>query len=276
MSALRQFKGLSNALRTVSLARSASTAVPARASIAARLAPRAAASASRVAARAFSASTSARSEGSSDAALSAKLQEELTYEETNTEGAAPGTTPEFLKAFQEQGIWTIVETQGSDEVTLTRKFGNEQIKLVFSISDVDQNQEDEFPTEEEDGEMNEDQPFSYPIRTSITITKPSSKGALVIDALAQDGAFLADSIAYYSDASVANGAGAEADWARRGLYFGPQFAQLDVAVQEEFERYLSERGIDESLALFIPDYAEYKEQKEYVSWLSNVKTFIDV
>ena len=109
--------------------------------------------------------------------------------------------------------------------------------------------------------MSEDQPYSYPIRCSITITKPTSKGALVVDALAQDGSFLCDSIAYYGDASVAAAQGAEGDWQRRGLYFGPQFEQLDVAVQEEFERFLSERGIDESLALFIPDFAEYKEQK---------------
>ena len=42
---------------------------------------------------------------------------------------------------------------------------------------------------------------------------------------------------------------------------GAQFDQLDPAVQEEFERFLGERGVDEALALFVPDYAEYKEQK---------------
>ena len=41
----------------------------------------------------------------------------------------------------------------------------------------------------------------------------------------------------------------------------PQFETLDVGVQEEFERYLQERGVDESLAAFIPEYAEHKEQK---------------
>ena len=32
-------------------------------------------------------------------------------------------------------------------------------------------------------------------------------------------------------------------------------------MQEEFEKFLDERGVNESLALFVPDYAEYKEQK---------------
>ena len=40
-----------------------------------------------------------------------------------------------------------------------------------------------------------------------------------------------------------------------------QFDTLDVAVQEEFEKFLAERGINESLAVFIPEYAEHKEQR---------------
>lgn len=36
---------------------------------------------------------------------------------------------------------------------------------------------------------------------------------------------------------------------------------MDVSVQEEFEKFLAERGINDSLAVFIPEYAEYKEQK---------------
>jgi hypothetical protein len=40
-----------------------------------------------------------------------------------------------------------------------------------------------------------------------------------------------------------------------------KFDHLDTNVQEEFERYLDERGIGGDLALFVPDYAEYKEQK---------------
>jgi complement component 1 Q subcomponent-binding protein len=68
-------------------------------------------------------------------------------------------------------------------------------------------------------------------------------------------------------------------------------------VQEEFEKFMQERGVNESLALFIPEYAEYKEQQvgpcdliapgrlkqwvlvllqEYVKWLNNVKSFIDL
>ena len=40
-----------------------------------------------------------------------------------------------------------------------------------------------------------------------------------------------------------------------------QFDTLDLNLQEEFEKFLQERGINESLAFFIPEYAQYKEQK---------------
>ena len=40
-----------------------------------------------------------------------------------------------------------------------------------------------------------------------------------------------------------------------------QFDSLDVGVQDEFDKFLRERGIDETLALFVPEYAELKEQK---------------
>ena len=79
--------------------------------------------------------------------------------------------------------------------------------------------------------------------------------------MCQEGAFVVDNISFYSDAKIGTELTAEADWKRRGLYIGPQFDTLDVTVQEEFEKFLQERGINETLAQFVPDYAEYKEQK---------------
>ncbi len=41
------------------------------------------------------------------------------------------------------------------------------------------------------------------------------------------------------------------------------------------EQYLDVRGINTALALFIPDYIDVKEQKEYQGWLGRVKEFVD-
>jgi len=60
---------------------------------------------------------------------------------------------------------------------------------------------------------------------------------------------------------------AEADCKRRDLYIGPQvqFEDLDLNLQEEFEMFFQERSINESIAFFVPEGAQYKEQKEYIT-----------
>ncbi|KAI0038828.1 regulatory protein suaprga1 [Auriscalpium vulgare] len=223
------------------------------------------------AARSFSSSVRRFGEGTTDVAVSQKLAEELQYEKE----AATDPEPEFLKEFKTSGIWTIEDTEGNDEVSIHRKFGNEDIRLIFSIADIS-SPEEELQNEEGDEQAAEEEiNSSYPLRCSFSITKPSVPGALTVDAMCQEGAFVVDNISFYSDGKIATELTAEADWKRRGLYIGPQFDTLDVAVQDEFERFLQERGINESLAFFVPEYAEWKEQKEYVRWLQNVKSFID-
>ena len=43
--------------------------------------------------------------------------------------------------------------------------------------------------------------------------------------------------------------------------FAHQFETLDLGLQEEFDKFLQERGINDSLAFFVPEYAQHKEQK---------------
>lgn len=123
--------------------------------------------------------------------------------------------------------------------------------------------------------------------------------------------FTIDNISFYNDADLANDLTSEGDWKRRGLYIGPdvsslvrcemcdadggyaQFDNLDENVQAEFESFLEERGVNSSLALLIPEFAEHKEQqyvmlydvrcfadlydvqREYLTWLQSVKGFLE-
>jgi len=113
----------------------------------------------------------------------------------------------------------------------------------------------------------------FPAHASIRIERPG-KGALAIEATAQDGDFLIEDLYYFPDAELADPQTAEKDWARRTLYTGPPFNNLDEDLQILLEKYLEERGINTRLALFIPDYIDHKEQKEYIRWLNNVKNFV--
>jgi len=80
----------------------------------------------------------------------------------------------------------------------------------------------------------------------------------------QDGQFIVENVSFYDDAKVGTDLTADADWKRRGLYIGPAFDTIDVGLQDEFEKYLQERGINETVAAFIPEYCAYKEQQVFL------------
>jgi hypothetical protein len=40
-----------------------------------------------------------------------------------------------------------------------------------------------------------------------------------------------------------------------------KYDRLEPSLQEKFEEFMKERGVGDELALFIPAFAEYKEQK---------------
>jgi len=115
---------------------------------------------------------------------------------------------------------------------------------------------------------------SIPCRLNIVIEK-AGKGALNVEALAQDGAIVVENLYYYKDAKLAHSASPEAVHAAQDAYPGPPFGNLDEDLQILMERYLEERGISQDLAMFVPDYMDIKEQREYVDWLNNVKKFVD-
>ncbi|KIM36977.1 hypothetical protein M413DRAFT_13566 [Hebeloma cylindrosporum] len=72
---------------------------------------------------------------------------------------------------------------------------------------------------------------------------------------------------YCDDGKTDTELAANADWNRRGLYVGPQFNTHGVGVEVTFDNFLSEPGINETVAQFIPEYASHKEQQEYIKWL---------
>lgn len=132
---------------------------------------------------------------------------------------------------------------------------------------------------EEDIEAEEEDEFDEPptpISLSILVEKPGKVGgALTIDASAANGNIQVENLHYWDDVSIAKAEGPEATHKRSELYPGPPFGTLDDDLQVLMERYLEERGITQALAVFVPDYVDVKEQKEYVRWLNNIKNFVD-
>lgn len=130
-------------------------------------------------------------------------------------------------------------------------------------SEADQeNVEDESPATDEEP--------SFPARMNITIEKDGVAGALQVETVAQDGVINIENVYYFKQSDLADAKTAEHDWSRRLMYTGPPYGNLDQDLQVLLERYLDERGINTALALWVPEYIDYKEQKEYLNWLSGM------
>ncbi|GJJ74733.1 complement component 1 Q subcomponent-binding protein, mitochondrial [Entomortierella parvispora] len=219
------------------------------------------------------------------------LESEIKHEEEQGE-----EVPEYITNYLKSSPFDITDKTGSDEVILTRKFGNEDIKIVFSVSDINSaDDEDDVDLEEEfeDEQQQSQNPslsasgeddvedegddldsLTFPVRCLITVSKPGNAGSISIDAIAQDGAFIVESISNIKDSALATATTSEADWEKRGLYSGPPFAELDEELQIAFEKFLEERQIDGDLANFVPNYVFHKDQVEYTHWLKDLKGFV--
>ncbi|KAJ7308749.1 hypothetical protein DFH08DRAFT_823778 [Mycena albidolilacea] len=124
------------------------------------------------------------------------------------------------------------ETPANDEVFLTRKYGDENIHVMFSIADLQSIPDEDEPEPEatdNEGPTRGDEPARLGGDYEVTETKlicicalqPTHPGALHADLYCTDGAFDVANVAYYKDARVATELSIASDWERRTLWTGP-------------------------------------------------------
>ncbi|KAJ2904111.1 hypothetical protein MKZ38_008829 [Zalerion maritima] len=234
-----------------------------------------------------SAMRAAGTPSNSEQDLSSKLLAEIQFEADVKNDEKPVAVKEFL----DNGPFKLVDNPGKDDVILTRSFGEETITVAFSIADLanfdsendmfddDMNDDMEGQRGEEDGEEGSssqgEQPRP-PCRLHIVIEKPGrTKGALNIEATAAEEGIMIESVYFYNNPELAHTKSPEAEFASQEVYPGPPFSSLDEDLQIQFERFLEERGINEAVGIFASEYMEFKEQREYATWLKDVKGFID-
>ncbi|GAP85030.1 putative regulatory protein suaprga1 protein [Rosellinia necatrix] len=239
----------------------------------------------------FSSTSFRQSSGSElNKELVEKLESELEFEnEMKGNEKLPASVADFLG----NSPFELKDVSGQEDVYLVRKMGKETITVSFSISDLANYEPDVYNEDtalsdeeletaegkelaeteaEEDFEGEEHDP-SVPCRLNIVVEKPNM-GALNIEAVAQDGTILVENFYYYKDPNMAHSSTPEAVHGAEDTYPGPPFGSLDEDLQVLMERYLEERGIGQAMAVFVPDYMDVKEQREYHTWLKNVKDFV--
>lgn len=126
--------------------------------------------------------------------------------------------------------------------------------------ELEDEEEAEYPEEQQSGS-------SFPVRLLIKITKDSQPGAMEIETVATDGDMVIESVYFYPKPELADPQSADGEFKRRMMYAGPRYDNLDVELQELMDQFLQDRNIDTEMSLWLPDFVDYKEQKEYVRWL---------
>jgi len=154
--------------------------------------------------------------------------------------------------------WVMEQQPGKIEMAITNAQNN--CKVLFSSYEAP-------PTE--------NKPEHPDVDFVVFVDKPGC-GTLTFHCVSDaEEQFLVTKVSFYKDSALAHGQTVDADWKRDELYEGPVYQELDHGLQEGFDKFLSELGIDSALCDFLRACALKKEQKEYENWLLNVKRFMD-
>lgn len=203
--------------------------------------------------------------------LSTLLTNEIDYEETNY--ATNHETVDITKKIEKH--FKIATTKGSPHVTLTRKYKDEDIKIVFNCQNINEDvaddyeedaegeeeQQEEEEEEEEEDDVEEESPLA--IDFEVTVSKGANK-------------LVAYCTATHDDIYFRNLRQVPVDVPNNSteVYEGPNLEDLDEKLLASIYSYFMKRGIDNDLSYFIVAYSSDKEQKEYVNWLHGVRDFV--
>jgi len=197
---------------------------------------------------------------SSEKALAEILAKEIKEEAKLDEEDEPAEDLVIPEGFE------LVSKELNNEVVLTRKMGSETIKITSSAH-ADNTRHEMDPivdTEENDEEEEEEEEASHGVAFVVEIEKGDDR-KLTFDCVT-DGSRI-------ELRSVRIGQAATKDLP--DPYEGPEYHGLDDDVQDGFEDYLAERGINLELADYLVNFIADKEEGEYRAWLARVQKFLE-
>lgn len=172
--------------------------------------------------------------------------------------------PPIVSKFLGNNVWKYEKSGGDVNMTLTKKIGDKNVVCEWQlISPYDSEMQEEMKEGEGDADM--DGPTDF----SISVENEQGAG-LTFYCQTQRG----DNHRFLIGNVKAFGSSAERDCAT--AYNGPDFEDLDDKLQESFDEYLSEMGVNDELCDFIEATAADKEQEEYILWLQTAKKFVSI
>lgn len=167
-------------------------------------------------------------------------------------------------------MFAIKESDNSTEVVLEGEAHGDSIRVKFDVQDVVELEEEEYmDDEDEEEEVAEEDDEEEPedelpgIRFVAEVTRDNQ--GLQFEGVASSN-LTVERVRFLEDAT--------ADSDKDDVYLGPNFIDLELDVQEHFYSYLAARKVDDDLAQFITQFADLKEQREYLSFLESAAKFV--
>ncbi|CAJ2656510.1 uncharacterized protein At2g39795, mitochondrial [Trifolium pratense] len=181
--------------------------------------------------------------------ISRLLRSEIQYELQSSPSSNPPTN--------KFGSFLVDGRPGDRWITLKRQFADENIKVEVTMFDG------AVPAPKASGGVaNADD-----VQLHITLIVNISKG---------DGSVLEIMCSAWPDAIVIKRLFIRANKKMTAEpYAGPDFEELDDALQESLYDFLEARGINDDLAKYLHQYMKHKDKTELIGWMEKVKSFIE-
>lgn len=191
---------------------------------------------------------------SAAAKVSQTLASEIKHEQEQYE------QPKEIKAFLKDSEFKFTDADGDVNMMLERTVGDKVARIEWQLTSPYAPEED-MEGEEMDGQE----------ATDFVVSIENKEGSNGISFYCstqggEDHRYIIGHVKSYSSAEEKESVTS---------YNGPDFEDIDDKLQESFDEYLAEVGMNNELCDFIDAMALDKEQREYVGWLEKTQQFLD-
>eukprot|EP00448_Togula_jolla_P023208 CAMPEP_0170589792 /NCGR_PEP_ID=MMETSP0224-20130122/11529_1 /TAXON_ID=285029 /ORGANISM="Togula jolla, Strain CCCM 725" /LENGTH=242 /DNA_ID=CAMNT_0010913553 /DNA_START=51 /DNA_END=779 /DNA_ORIENTATION=+ len=184
--------------------------------------------------------------------VSKALQGEIKHEEEQYEQAKE------IKSFLKNSDFKLVEADGDVNMALERELGNKVVRIEWQLAS---------PFDPEADPEGDGEPEREATDLSISVENKDSGAGMVFYCSTQPGEdhrYVIGNVKCFATAEEKDSVSS---------YHGPEFEDLDDKLQEAFDEYLAELGMNSEICDFVDAMALDKEQREYVRWLKLASKF---
>ncbi|XP_020090883.1 uncharacterized protein At2g39795, mitochondrial-like [Ananas comosus] len=159
----------------------------------------------------------------------------------------------------------IIDNPGDQTVVLKRELAGETIEATVFMN---YDEEQDLNEDDDDDDARDDGHDESSIKPTISLVVTIQKG---------EGPFLEFCCNFNDDKLEIESMSIKKrdDPDAQNAYEGPEFSDLDESLQAALRRYLEARGIKRSMYDFLHEYMINKDEREYLTWLKNMKEFIE-